>query len=308
MLFVLKMLGLAFVGVAALRLLEPVMQECRRQVQRFRERQETMPTLYQYLPAEPFEPPPLPPVPPERTAAFYFRRVISGSGLVGLFSIFILPAFLPLNTSILAEAFEILLDRPGRIITHLLIFGMTLPVTDLHLYGLVLALALLLLGAAYMETCQTHPACRWLLLVGGIFCLWALETTVSGYRGYQLALEDGRDPIAYAMFSGWQGHICALTEAFIGIWALHNFLFPLLQALVWAVIAPFRALRRWCVTRYHAYTMHRAHVRALTPPDKPGVLVRTCAHLDEGLFEPLRNIDAFVQRQFRRDRKEISYA
>src|SRR5437867_825280 len=93
---------------ALLNLIEPVTRRCRRQIldiEAVGYKVEETGTDEELSAA-------LPDIPETSRPGFHLRAVLSKEGLLGFLFLLLFVAFLPLNSRILAESFEVLLDRP----------------------------------------------------------------------------------------------------------------------------------------------------------------------------------------------------
>lgn len=255
----------------------------------------------------PPEPNPVPPVPDDERVGFFFRALINGSGALGLCFVPVLFAFVVANTSLMAEAFEVLLDSPATVLGQLRLFGFTFEVANFQLYGLGLSAALILLGGAYAAAAEARSPARWFVLAGALGPLVLFETAVSAQLGWVLASEDAStrlSPLTLAFDNALRGYLCAVTEAVAGFFVVDRLLIPLLRGTAWSIVAPFRALRRMPIAvRTPA---PRSYVEVPKPiaalPD-PGFVKRLGAAVDEAWFQPLRDLDAHVASFLKRLRK-----
>jgi hypothetical protein len=258
-------------------------------------------------PGGPGSPSPLPPIPDDQRPGHFIGRIINNGGLRGLLFIPVLLAFLVANTKLMAEAFELLLDRPAHVLGQLNVFGLGLDVTDLQLYGLALSAALILAGGAYAAQCEAKSAARWLVLFAVLVPLVAFETGISTLRGYTLAAEDpdaGVAPIALAAQNGLQGFIYAAVEVLGGFYVIELFLLPLLQAMFWLVVTPFRAVQRWLAERNRSSEDDESSSKIVHMQIRFGFFKRLGAYIDEAVFDPLRAIDRRILSRLRSNQHE----
>ena len=238
--------------------------------------------------------PPLPPVPPDETIGFHVSRVLSREGVLGLFFSLVVVLFAVLNSRILAECFEVLRDRTGLPVGVWRVAGLQLEVTDFHLYGFCLSLAQILIGAAFASANERGSRWQWAALLGALVPLVLFETAVAGFRGAVLALEGDAHPLItpplLATFNALQAYVCAVTEACAGYFAIHCALVPLLQAMAWLIVAPWRWLARAVAPLLHL----EGKPRPEPDPLRPIWPVRIAAYFEEGIVEPLRALDRLV--------------
>jgi hypothetical protein len=231
-------------------------------------------------------------VPEDQRAGFYFRSIFNQGGILGFVFVPLLIGFLPMNSKILAEAFEVILDRAGYVIFETSLLGQSLEITDLHLYGFALGIAQILLGAELAERFKEKAPVRWFILFGAVLPVLFFEIFISALRGYYLAASEQNSyayyPLVLAVTNALQAYICAMVELISGYRGVHLLLIPLIQAVFWTVVAPFRAIRRW------AMSLPKREQRPATKG--PGCLVRLGARVDEALFDPLRSIDSALGR------------
>ena len=242
----------------------------------------------------PPEPPPRPVVPPDEKTGFHVSRFLTRDGVLGLFFSLIVVLFAILNSRILAECFEVLRDRAGLPLGVWHVAGLQIEVTDVHLYGFCLSLAQILIGAAFASAYEQGSRWQWAALLGALVPLVLFETVVAGFRGAAMALEGDAHPLItpplLATLNALQAYVCAVTEACAGYFAIHCALVPLLQAIAWLVVAPFRWMAR------AAARLTRLEPRARPEPDptRPILPVRLATYFDEGIVEPLRAVDRWV--------------
>jgi hypothetical protein len=239
--------------------------------------------------------------PPQETVGPPTSALAVRQGILGLLCFPLVPVFLFLNARILAETFEVLLNRPGLVVAELQVFHISTQLTDLHLYGLALGIAQLLLGAAAAATWEARSPVRWVFLAGGVIPLLGYEVVLAALRGYLLAAADGGaglHPAIQAAASGAQAYICAFGELASAYLTVHSFGVPLLQAALALISAPFRFLGRAC------RALKEARDKRPKPSRKnvsgPGVVTRAGAYLDEAILQRLRTIDAAAAAVLRR--------
>jgi hypothetical protein len=246
-----------------------------------------------------------PPSPDAESLGTHIRRVLSPEGLRGLCFVPVLVMFLVANTRLMAEAFELTLDHPGTPLGQLTLFGLSLAITDLHIYGLALSAALLLAGGAYAAQCEKASSVRWFTLLAILVPLVAFETGTSYLRGLTLAAENPDSSVsawALALQNGLQGFFCATVEAISGYYVIESFLIPCLQLLSWTAMAPLRAIKRRLEERRaaRARNAHDSGPRLVQLVPTLGAFGRLAAYLDEAWFEPLRRLDRATAARFRR--------
>lgn len=304
--------GLIIFGTAVfLAFLEPIMRRCRQRRQEYLAKKEQINPVGYLDTSKAVESNPLPAIPEDEKAAFYFHKIVKDGGILGLLFVPIMVAFLPMNAKILAEAFEVVLNRAGYIITEIPIFGMALEVTDLLIYGSALGIAQVFLGAELAESWKGRSLMRWLVLLLGIIPLFSFEVIVSAGRGYLLGVDEAGvyrlHPLLLAGLSGLQAHVCAAVELLSGYRGIHLFFIPMIQGLFWAFVAPFRMVKRGVITVQRALEARRQKRRS--DPKALGFLVQVGACLDEALFDPLRALDNFLGSLVRgfRPNSEVSH-
>lgn len=233
-------------------------------------------------------------VPEPETVAHHVRSMLSADVVLGLLFLAVLLAFFPMNARILAEGFEVLLNRPGAVLAVLSVGGWHWDVTDLQLYGVALSLALLLDGAAFSAFAAAGSRLRWLVFACALAPIVTFEVGMAWERGRLVAADSGVGATELAAFGAIQAWVCAVTEILAGHLAVSHALVPAIQAAGWLVVSPFRIVARAMRTRG-------------TPEDtrgRPGVFVRIGAYADEAIVEPLREVDrhaaAFVARRISR--------
>jgi hypothetical protein len=234
-----------------------------------------------------------PPEPPEREAVgYHVRQLLRPDGMLGVIFFVVLISFGLMNSFLLKENFEVLLNRPGAEFGTVMIGGLEFVMTDLHLYGFAISVALVLIGAACAACFEAKSEWRWAVLGGALAPLLVFEVALAAQRGFILASEGsahpGISPVLLASFSALQAWVCATTEAIGGFFSVHRTLLPLMQAIGWMVVAPFRG-----IARRLAWARRPKPSRPLPEVDplRPGRLTRIGAYLDEAIIGPLREVD-----------------
>ena len=287
-------------AVLVLMLVEPVTRRCRRRLHEY----ESVRAATEAPPGEaPSQESPEPrtttappPVPEAETLWFHVRRLLSTEAVLGAFFLLLLAVFFPMNSRILAENFEILFNRIGRPLAIIGAAGWQWTVTDLQLYGLALSVALILLGAAYSFFAAARSGLRWLVLFGALGPIVVFEVGLAIVRGFLVATEAGASPILLAIAGGLQAWVCVLTEFIGGHVGIPQTLVPWIQALGWALVAPFRFVVR---TLMRLRSVLPVMVKVKPDPRRPGLFVRLLAYIDESIMNPLRTIDDAVMNTLR---------
>jgi hypothetical protein len=278
-------LGLATV----LNLVEPVTRRCRKILMELEAQTRTVPEIGGRQ-----EPAALDEVPETSRPRFYLTKVLTKEALLGFLFLLLFILFLPLNSRILAESFEVLLDRPGNPIGEMRVMGVDLQITDFHIYGFALSLAILVLAAGYGALEESRNRLGYILLAG-LVGLIAFEVALSGWRGHLLASRDpGLDPLGMALGGSLQAFCSAIAEAVGGYWGIELFLIPLVQMILWSIIAPFRTIHRALMGR----PRKQPSTLNITIP-RPSLFVRVAAYIDEAIFGPLRVLDNVAKRWLR---------
>lgn len=230
----------------------------------------------------------LPPIAPEETARYHLGRLLSSGGVLGAVLIPPLVLLFPMNARILAEGFEVLMNAAPTLVITLSYGEWRWDITDFQIYGLTLALSLLFLTAAVAETFERRAPTRWLVLaIAASFVVF--EVGLAAFRGYHLA-DDGEQAMLAAA-SGLQGLVSAAGEIAAGYFAIHAFLMPLILTVAWAAVAPVRGVSRFLSVRWRD---REARPRIAVDPDRPGLMTRVLAAMDDAFFEPLRQLDEAV--------------
>jgi hypothetical protein len=228
-----------------------------------------------------------------------FSRVVSPRGLIGLLLAPVTLALFLANTMIIAAGLELLFDSLGTVITVVSIGASSWNFTDLHLFGALVTLALVILGAAFFAMREEGSSAAWVLFATGLLPLIALDVALAYLRGRILAADSTVSPEALGIASALQAFGCANAEIWAGYFAITCFLVPSVQLLAAMLAAPFRAVAGF-IGRWRAE-------RALKPasphdPDRPGLLTSLLAYLDEGIISALRGVDDAVLSRLRRRR------
>jgi hypothetical protein len=146
------------------------------------------------------------------------------------------------------------------------------------------------------ERSKEKTPMRWFILYGAVLPVLFFEIFISALRGYYLAASEQSTyayyPLVLAITNALQAYICAMVELIAGYRGVHLLLIPLIQAMVWTVVAPFRAIRRGVMS------VQKKEGRPAT--NGPDALVRLGARVDEAVFDPIRSIDTTLGRLGRR--------
>ncbi|MBM4262869.1 MAG: hypothetical protein FJ145_15750 [Deltaproteobacteria bacterium] len=220
------------------------------------------------------------------------KQLINEGGALGMLMAPAAIVFWGLNSKLIGEAMEVVLDRAGYVLLTLQVLGQSIDITDLLLYGAALGIAQFLLGAELAERFKEKSPMRWLILFGAAVPLVLLEDFVSAWRGYVLG------GLVLAGINGLLAHVCCSVELISGYRGIHLLAVPLIKAIFWALVAPIRAAQRLA-------TRLTARRTSAKPPkkkdhDAPGILTYIGAYTDIAVFDPFRSIEQSLGRWFGR--------
>lgn len=231
-------------------------------------------------------------IPGSQTAAFYWKQLVNDGGVLGMLTAPAAGAFGLINSKLIAEGMETVLNRAGYVLTTISLWGDSFDLTDHHLFGAAFGIGQFLLGAELAERFKEKGGMRWLVLLGAALPLIILEDFISGWRGYVLG------GVVLAVVNALLAHVAAMVELLAGYRGIHLLAVPLIKALFWSLVAPLRWCRR-CLAKSAA---KKAPNKPEEDLDKPGFFTYVGALIDFAVYAPLRNIEAMLTGWFRRNR------
>lgn len=214
----------------------------------------------------------------EASAWYWTLRLLSMPGLFGLFAGPVQLPVLLINSHLLAATLETVLDTSGVPLLPLNIAGAEYVITNMDLIGLLISLGQMLAASGLHIGWHKRLWFIFGLALLALPSLIVFEVWASFQRGLLL---DGS--FRNASLSALQSAGIATLSAAIGCYFLDHFLIPLALAVLWAMVAPWRALARWWDAQP---VVRRSWVPALVAP---------LAALDV-VFQPLRSVDQTVGR------------
>jgi hypothetical protein len=229
--------------------------------------------------------------PPEQTAGYWWSRLLSREAVLGAILVPFQLLVLVVNSYVLALRLEVLLGRGGDPLFTLGVLGWDREITLFDIVGCLISVIQVVAAAAYANQKEKFSWPKSAAL-GAWSLMMAVEVVLSVYAG----LSNG-GAVTVAILNGGLAAGLALADSLFGLYIIEHFAIPLVLALAWTLALPIRVPLKFVRAQASGYAIG---------PKQPGKskrktrVVSSIVGAVDPVFQPLRDLDAFVYRLLRR--------